>query len=123
MRHFKLRICKHPLVEAAISVSQPHLDIYKKILRITTDRGFGNSFKGYIRTEFERGQSPFVIKAALEHMLPNVMATIASNYLEALFSDSDLDDIVEQHAENHDSSIEAKSAACNVIPFSDTEKE
>ena len=60
MRYFKVRV--NPDVVATISVSDYHLKIYKEILRIKTDRGFGISLQQWIKDDLEIGNHPKVTK-------------------------------------------------------------
>ena len=127
MRYFKLRVSKHPDVEANIAISDEHLDIYKKILRIKTDRGFGQSLKRLIKSDLDGGQNPYVMKAILEHNLQGVLASIASGYLGHLFSETSQDDISERVCPEIDSSKTCGEGQAepenNVIQFRDIDNQ
>jgi len=128
MRYFKLRIEKNRSVEAHIALTDAHLDIYKKILRIKTDLGFGNSLRHFIAVEIEKGQNPFVLKALLEHNLPCILASIAAEHLHTFFRETDDDDIAEIDSDDLEELtlfFESKVTMqeTNVIKFSDNFRE
>ena len=110
-----------PAVFAEIKISNEHLKIFKDILRIKTDRGFGNSLKSLIDDELKNGNHPCVTKAFLENQLPDVLTAIASTQLKDLFHSSEEDELVEQPptADGSVPQVEQAEAENNLIEFSD----
>ena len=115
MRYFKIPITKD--IEATIQIHPQHLEIYKRILRIKTDRGFRNSMRHWVDVDLKGGQNPFVTKALLEHNLPYVLASEASGHLHSLFGEleDDTPEGTDVMPENTPSNMSTNE---KIIPFS-----
>jgi hypothetical protein len=91
MRCFKVRVSKNPDVSATVRISDFHLKIYKEILSIKTDRGFGISLTEWIKEDLATGNHPKVTKALLENNLSSILAAVSAGHLKTFFSDDDVE--------------------------------
>ena len=91
MRYFKVRVSRNPEVTATICINEFHLKIYKEILRIKTDLGFGTSLKQWVKEDLALGNHPKVAKAQLENNLPAILASLASGHLRAFFTEDEVE--------------------------------